>query len=130
MTPYSADYLSLLVRKGRLEGQKENGKWLTTREAVDRYMKKVAEASYFHQESLNVKVPAAEIKKASVSLRWATIMLAVIVVEAVVFWIVAMNTKTEFVSGKYKVVEDANNNLTIYADDPASIGNVMIVPKE
>ncbi len=38
-SPYSAKYLNLLVRHGKLEAHKEGRKWLTTREALERYIK-------------------------------------------------------------------------------------------
>lgn len=38
-TPYSAKYLNLLVRQGKLEGHKEGRIWLTSKEAVERYIK-------------------------------------------------------------------------------------------
>ncbi|MCK4553995.1 Fic family protein [Candidatus Parcubacteria bacterium] len=38
-TPYSAKYLNLLARLGKLEAHKEDRNWLTTKEAVERYMK-------------------------------------------------------------------------------------------
>lgn len=37
-TPYSAKYLNLLVRQGKLEAHKEGRKWVTTLEAVSRYV--------------------------------------------------------------------------------------------
>lgn len=37
-TPYSAKYLNLLVRSGKLEAYKEGRDWLTTLEAVERYI--------------------------------------------------------------------------------------------
>ena len=37
-TSYSAKYLNLLAQKGKLEAHKEGRNWLTTREAVARYM--------------------------------------------------------------------------------------------
>ncbi len=40
MTPYSAEYLSLLARKGRLDAVKINRDWLTTPKAVLSYVKK------------------------------------------------------------------------------------------
>jgi hypothetical protein len=39
-TPYSAEYLSLLARKGKLKAVKVSRDWLTTREAVFEYVKK------------------------------------------------------------------------------------------
>jgi hypothetical protein len=38
-TPYSAEYLSLLARKGKLKAVKISRDWLTTREAVLSYVK-------------------------------------------------------------------------------------------
>ena len=39
-TTYSAKYLNLLIRQGKLEGHKEGRNWLTTKESVKRYMDK------------------------------------------------------------------------------------------
>lgn len=38
-TPYSAKYLNLLIRQGKLEAHKEKRNWLTTKEALERYVK-------------------------------------------------------------------------------------------
>lgn len=38
-TPFSAKYLNLLARQGKLEAHKEGRDWLTTKEAVERYLK-------------------------------------------------------------------------------------------
>ncbi len=40
LTPYSAEYLSLLARHGKLPAVKLARNWLTTREAVSSYLKK------------------------------------------------------------------------------------------
>ncbi|MCP4653723.1 MAG: Fic family protein [Candidatus Omnitrophica bacterium] len=37
-TPYTSKYLNLLLRQGKLEGHKEGRNWLTTKEAVLRYI--------------------------------------------------------------------------------------------
>ena len=37
-TPYSARYLNLLIRQGKLEAHKEGRNWLTTKESVERYI--------------------------------------------------------------------------------------------
>jgi Fic family protein len=37
-TPYSAKYLNLLIRSGKLEGHKEGRNWVSSREALDRYL--------------------------------------------------------------------------------------------
>ena len=38
-TPYSAKYLNLLIRQGKLTAHKEGRLWLSTKEAVDNYIK-------------------------------------------------------------------------------------------
>ncbi|MBU1778519.1 MAG: Fic family protein [Patescibacteria group bacterium] len=38
-TPYSAKYLNLLIRQGKLEAHKEGRVWLTSKEAINRYIK-------------------------------------------------------------------------------------------
>lgn len=38
-TPFSAKYLNLLARQGKLEAYKEGRNWLTTKEAIERYLK-------------------------------------------------------------------------------------------
>ena len=38
-TPFSAKYLNLLARQGKLEAHKDGRDWLTTKEAVERYLK-------------------------------------------------------------------------------------------
>jgi hypothetical protein len=38
LTPYSADYLSLLARKGRLRAVKISRDWLTTQEEILQYL--------------------------------------------------------------------------------------------
>ena len=38
-TPYSAKYLNLLARQGRLEAHKESRNWLASKEAINRYIK-------------------------------------------------------------------------------------------
>ena len=40
-TPYSQEYLSLLARKGRLEAIKRGRNWMTTRRAVEDYLRSV-----------------------------------------------------------------------------------------
>ena len=38
-TPFSAKYLNLLARQGKLEAHKEGRDWLTSKEAIERYLK-------------------------------------------------------------------------------------------
>ncbi|QQS23093.1 hypothetical protein IPM19_00800 [bacterium] len=42
-TPYSAEYISLLVRKGKIPAIKITRDWLTTHQAVSLYVKKQKE---------------------------------------------------------------------------------------
>jgi hypothetical protein len=37
--PFDSNYLGLLIRNGRLFGVKKHGKWYTTKESLDEYMK-------------------------------------------------------------------------------------------
>jgi len=124
MTPYSADYLSLLVRKKRLEGIKKDGKWFTTKSSVESYMKKVAEASYQRQETLNVKIPAAENRKALTNLKWA-LALAVMMIVSLFVW----GWGIKKAGPEFEIERDSRNNLIIHVDDPESIGSVTVVPK-
>lgn len=41
-SPYSAEYLALLIRKGRLAGSKRGRRWYSTRTALERYQAEVA----------------------------------------------------------------------------------------
>jgi hypothetical protein len=133
LTPYSPDYLSLLIRKGRLEGYKIGKNWHTTEIAVRAYLQRAAESSYDHQQSMeavNIKVPEAAIKKAAVNFRWAMLLLGVIVVGAMFFWKILDDKKNENVRNKYRISEDNNGNVTIFADDPSQIKSVNVVKKE
>ncbi len=49
-TPYSAEYLSLLARKGRIPAVKLTRDWLTTHQAVSLYVKKQRQK---HKQLLN-----------------------------------------------------------------------------
>jgi hypothetical protein len=132
-TPYSSDYLGLLVRKGRLKGEKIGGKWFTTKEAVDAYMKQAAEASYEHQESLNVRIPAEEIKKARVNLRWAVLLILITVFSSIIitmlYWRNQDDKKNASIRNKYMITEN-NGVLYLYADDPTQIKEVKVLKKE
>ncbi|HET8837921.1 MAG TPA: hypothetical protein VFM82_02890 [Flavobacteriaceae bacterium] len=37
--PYSSEYISLLARQGKIDAYKEGRNWLTTKEAVEIYIK-------------------------------------------------------------------------------------------
>jgi hypothetical protein len=129
LTPYSSEYLGLLIRKGKLEGEKVGGKWMTTPQAVDFYLKKTAESTYEHQQNLNVKIPAEEIKKAAVNLRWAMVFLIGIILTGLTTWKIMDDKKNENIRTKYRIVEDNSGNLTIYADNPDEVKSVKVVPK-
>jgi hypothetical protein len=40
---YTTDYLSLLIRKGRLAATKRGPRWYSTRAAIERYRREVAQ---------------------------------------------------------------------------------------
>jgi hypothetical protein len=131
MTPYSPDYLGLLIRKGRLFGYKEKGKWWTTQEAVENYLRKVAEASYAHRENLKVEVPAEKIKMASVNFRWTLILAGVIFTGAVLFGAYAyVKSKEDSACAKYKVRKDEAGNITIEVPKNESVKNILVVQGE
>jgi hypothetical protein len=127
-TPYSSNYLGLLIRKGRLEGEKREGKWLTSCEAMERYLQKVAEASYAHQDSLNVRVPAEEMKKASISLKWALILTAVVIVAGTAIFFLIGRSNRPLSPGQYEIVRN-NEKLIIYLDNPEQIKSVTVMTK-
>jgi len=127
-SPYGADYLSLLIRSQKLFGKKVDGKWMTTPEAVADYAQKIAQANFAHQESLKVKIPAAEQKKALVNLKWA-FLLAVIVIIILAAW--GWDAKSNAnANAEFIIQKDSKNNLTIQVDDPSAIGSVTIVSKK
>lgn len=128
LTPYSDEYLGLLIRKGRLEGFKKKGKWYTTREAVESYMRKVAEASYAHQENLNVEVPAEKIKMASINFRWALVLVGVIFAGAVLFGAYAyVKSKQDAACLKYKVRKDEAGNIIIEVGKDEYVRQVNVI---
>jgi hypothetical protein len=132
-TPYSSDYLGLLVRKGKLYGEKVGGKWYTTKEALDDYMKQAAAFSYEHQESLNVKIPAEEIKKAKINLRWALLLTLVVVFSSAIIYMLYLKNqddkKNENIRTRFRIVENGGI-IYLYADDPAQIKEVKVMKKE
>jgi hypothetical protein len=124
LSPYSVDYLRLIIRKKKLEGVKKDGKWFTTKKAVENYVTGVAEAGYLRREELNVSIPAEENKKTLTNLKWA-LALAIIVIVSLFVWGVGAKKSGQ----EYLVEKDANNNLIIHADNPDEIGSVTVVPK-
>ena len=130
LTPYSSDYLGLLVRKGKLEGCKKGGKWWTEKWAVEKYLNEVAVSSYEYQKNLNVKVPEAEIKKAEVNFRWATALLAIVILSGLAIWGLTGRSKNILADNQFTVVKDAENNVTIYTDNPDKIKSVKVMGRE
>ncbi len=123
-SPYSADYLSLLVRKGKLEGFKKDGKWWTTKEVVEKYTDRVAEANYRRQESLKANIPALEQKKAIVNLKWAFALVLIIGLVIISWNYRGVNSESDIT-----VERDGKNNLIIHADNPEEVGSITVVPK-
>jgi hypothetical protein len=131
MTPYTSDYLGQLIRKNRLEAWKKRGRWYTSREAVERYLNKVAEASYAHQKNLNVEVPEEKIKIASINLRWTMILFAVIFAGVVLFGAYTyVKSKQDSACSRYKVRKDENNNIFIEVAKDEQVGKVIVVQGE
>lgn len=125
-SPYSSDYLSLLVRKKKLKGVKKEGKWMTTEKNLEDYLEKVAQSNYKYQESLNVKIPAIESKKALVNLKWGILLVIIFSVSFLFLRLDANSSEKSDV----RVEKDQNNNLTIYLDDPNSVGEVTIISND
>lgn len=130
LTPYSADYLSLLIRKKKLEGCKVNGKWFTTEGDMKKYLQRAAEYSYEHQQNINVKIPAAEIKQAKTRFRWILALAAVTLFFSLFIWKIMDDNRNENVRNKYRLTEDKDGNLTLYADDPNQVKSVKVMKKE
>lgn len=126
IAPYSANYLGLLIRKGRLKGEKIEGKWCTTEMAVKNYLNEVAEANFEHQENLNVKVPAMEIKKNLLNMRWAILLFLLVIIGLAIINFEAKRSKIS----EYEIQKDQNNNLYIYVDDISTINSVSVLPKD
>lgn len=66
-TPYSQEYLSLLVRKGKLFGKKMGRNWYTTRDAVRRYTEKqleLREQELMHRRMQSGCSPVIELSSA------------------------------------------------------------------
>jgi hypothetical protein len=127
VSPYSADYLSLILRKGKLEGFKKDGKWFTTEEALEDYTQRVAEANFQRQEELNVRIPAVENRRALANLKWALALAMIFVFALLAVWQMERGKNT---TGGFLVEKDEQNNLIIRVENPDEIKSVRIVPKE
>jgi len=130
MTPYSAEYLGLLIRKEKLEGYKINGKWFTTESDMKKYLQRAAEHSYEHQQNINVKIPAAEIKQAKITIRWVLVLVAVILFFGLFIWKIKDDQRNANIRDKYRLTEDEDGNITLYADDPSQVKSVKVMKKE
>jgi len=129
LTPYSVEYLGLLLRKKRVEGVKLGGRWMTTPKAVEFYLKKTAESSYEHQQNLKVKIPAEEIKKAATNLRWSLALLTFIILTGLTIWKIMDDNRNANIRNEFTIVKDNENNLIIYADHPDDIKSVKVEQK-
>lgn len=131
LTPYTADYLGQLIRKRRLEAWKEKGRWHTSREAVERYLQKVAEASYAHQENLNIEVPAEKIKIASIKLKWVLVLTGVIVAGGALFgaWSY-VKSEQDSARVRYKVRKDEAGNIAVEVPKDEYVRSVNVVRGE
>jgi hypothetical protein len=124
VSPYRTDYLSLLMRKGKIEGFKKDGKCYITEKSLKKYLNRIAEANYSRQTALQVKISEVEMKKNLTNLKWA-LALAIIAILGLLTW----NGSGKMSSDEFKIEKDAQNNLVIHVDDPSSIGSVTIMPK-
>lgn len=131
MTPYTADYLGQLIRKEKLEAWKEKGKWLTSREAVERYLQKVAEASYEHQKKLIDKIPAARRRRRMLfNLKWVLASFFVIVAAGALYGsYVFIDSKKNGVCAPYEVTQDKNGNEVIRVGNKEYVSNVLAAAK-
>lgn len=130
LTPYSAEYLGLLIRKEKLEGCKINGKWFTTETDVKKYLQRAAEYSYEHQQNINVKIPADEIKQAKVRFRWVLAFVLMILFFSLFIWKIKDDQQNANIRDKYRLTEDKDGNITLYADDPSQVKSVKVMKKE
>jgi len=125
MTPYTADYLGQLIRKGRLDAWKEKGRWHTTREAVEEYMRKVAEESYRHHENLAAMIPDAE-TRISVRWKWAYLALGALFIAAGIFGSYAyFGSKKVGVCGPYEIARDKNGNEIVRVGGREYVRNIF-----
>jgi hypothetical protein len=112
-TPYTADYLGQLIRKGRLEAWKEKGRWRTTKIAVEEYMLKVAEESFEHHETLAEKIPELN-RNFQSKWKWAYVGLGAIFIAAGIFGSYAFfGAKEAGVCKSFEVARDENGNQII-----------------
>src|SRR3989344_6165134 len=81
-TPYSQEYLSLLVRKGKLDAKKFGRNWFTTKVAVEEYTRhqkqnyislaRAAEGTPYSQEYLNLLVRKGKLEAKKFGRNWFT----------------------------------------------------------
>jgi hypothetical protein len=96
---------------------------------VKGYLQKTAELSYEHQQNLNVKVPADEIRKAKINYRWAAVLLCVVLFSGVLIWKILDDKNMEKIRNKYRISEDKDGNITILVPNPALIKSVNVMQK-
>ena len=129
MTPYTADYLGQLIRKGRLEAWKEKGRWRTTKIAVEEYMLKVAEESFQHHEVLVEKIPELA-KNSRAKWKWAYVGAGAIFVAAGIFGSYALfGAKKVGVCKSFEVAKDKNGNEIIRVGGKEYTSNILATTK-
>lgn len=125
LTPYTADYLGQLIRKGKLVAWKEKGRWYTTRVAVEEYMRKVAEESFRHHENLIEKIPEME-KGSSAKWKWAYLALGTIVAAGSLFGSYAyLGSKKGGVCQRYEIIEDKSGNEIVRVGNREYVRNIF-----
>src|SRR3989338_6276425 len=73
-TPYSAEYLSLLARKGKIESVKQGNAWFTTKKAIKDYIETIQDtaSSAFEKEPCKESKKIAETVNGYVSIAQAS----------------------------------------------------------
>ncbi len=132
LSPYSQEYLGLLVRKGKMYGEKVGGKIYTTESALKDYIRQAAIAKQEYQQRFNVEIPPEEAKQ-PLSLKWRLALLGVafllVLVGGVIFWKIRDDQRSETIRNKYTISEDNDGHITLYADFPEKVKSVEVKKK-
>jgi hypothetical protein len=109
MTPYAQDYLSLLCRRGQLQGKKIGRKWYTTVEWINDYLKEmrpneVIESKIKSQESrINSNTKERHKKRG--------IFENGLILKPLVFWALSMAAILVLIVGIYSVINKKIENI-------------------
>jgi hypothetical protein len=109
MTPYAQDYLSLLCRRGQLQGKKIGRKWYTTVEWINDYLKEmrpneVIESRIKNQESrINSNIKERHKKRG--------IFENGLILKPLVFWALSMAAILVLIVGIYSVINKKIENI-------------------